>query len=41
MIVLGSPEPFIAVGRFYHDFSQVSDEVVVALLSAAPRPTTE
>ncbi|MGE5139203.1 MAG: phosphoribosyltransferase [Rudaea sp.] len=41
MVVLGSPEPFIAVGRFYRDFTQVSDQAVVALLAAVPRPTGE
>jgi putative phosphoribosyl transferase len=28
VIVLHTPEPFGAVGRFYHDFNQVSDEEV-------------
>ena len=31
-IVLDTPEPFWAVGRFYQQFSQTSDEQVIALL---------
>jgi putative phosphoribosyl transferase len=31
-ICLYTPEPFYGVGRFYEDFSQTSDEEVVALL---------
>jgi predicted phosphoribosyltransferase len=33
MVCLEAPEPFIAVGRFYHHFPQVEDEDVVALLA--------
>jgi predicted phosphoribosyltransferase len=29
------PEPFYAVGEYYHDFSPTSDEEVSALLAAA------
>ncbi len=29
------PEPFIAVGRFYQRFEQVTDEQVIAALGAA------
>jgi putative phosphoribosyl transferase len=31
-----TPEPFMAVGRFYDDFSQTTDEEVRELLAAAP-----
>jgi putative phosphoribosyl transferase len=32
-----TPEPFLAVGRWYHDFEQTSDEDVRALLERAGR----
>ncbi|GAW93660.1 phosphoribosyltransferase [Calderihabitans maritimus] len=32
LICLASPEPFYAVGQFYEDFRQVSDEEVIELL---------
>jgi putative phosphoribosyl transferase len=32
VIVLYSPEPFIAVGRFYQDFRQVSDDEVKTIM---------
>jgi predicted phosphoribosyltransferase len=32
VIVLDTPEPFVAVGYFYEEFDQVTDEQVVALL---------
>ena len=32
VIVVESPEPFWAIGRFYADFSQTSDDEVVSLL---------
>jgi putative phosphoribosyl transferase len=32
-----TPEPFLAVGRWYHDFAQTSDEDVRALLERAQR----
>ena len=32
VICLSTPEPFYAIGRFYRDFSQTSDEEVVKLL---------
>jgi hypothetical protein len=31
------PEPFYGVGRFYDDFTQVSDEEVIELLDRASR----
>lgn len=37
VICLSTPEPFGAVGQYYHHFSQVEDEEVVALLRAAER----
>ena len=37
-VCLATPEPFVAVGRFYGDFSQTSDrEVVRCLRNAAIR----
>jgi len=33
VVCLELPEPFIAVGQFYRDFSQTTDEEVVALLA--------
>jgi len=40
MIAVVTPTPFYAIGQFYADFSQTSDEQVVACLeqAAAPRP---
>jgi predicted phosphoribosyltransferase len=37
LVVLATPEPFWAVGRFYESFAQTSDEEVVMLLEAAGR----
>ena len=34
VVCLSTPEPFDAVGRWYDDFSQTSDEEVIELLSA-------
>ena len=34
VVCLSTPEMFYAVGQFYMDFSQVSDEEVVAQLAA-------
>lgn len=36
MICIEAPEPFHAVGEFYHDFSQTTDDEVRALLSQNP-----
>ena len=33
VVVLSTPEPFYAVGRFYERFAQTSDEEVVELLA--------
>jgi len=35
VICLATPEPFYAVGQWYHDFGQTSDEEVRELLTAA------
>lgn len=35
LVVLETPSPFLAVGRFYGDFHDVSDEEVVAVLAAS------
>ena len=35
LVVLATPEPFYAVGQWYERFDQVSDDEVVAALSAA------
>ena len=37
VICLHAPEPFLAVGRFFEDFSEVTDDMVVAALR---RPST-
>ncbi len=37
LVCLETPEPFYGVGRFYFDFSQVSDEEVNELLDRASR----
>lgn len=33
LVLLDAPEPFVAVGYFYEDFEQVSDEQVVEILN--------
>jgi putative phosphoribosyl transferase len=35
LVILATPEPFAAVGAFYDEFPQVSDEEVTALLTRA------
>lgn len=35
VVCLAMPEPFIAIGRWYRDFAQVSDQQVCALLHAS------
>jgi len=37
VVALAVPEPFFAVGQWYGDFPQTSDEQVVELLDRAPR----
>jgi putative phosphoribosyl transferase len=39
LVVVVTPEPFYAVGQFYLDFSEVSDQDVMRVLAGAPRPT--
>lgn len=36
VVVLATPEPFYAVGRFYLSFEQVTDEQVIAALKSRP-----
>lgn len=38
VVCLATPEPFYAVGLWYEDFGQVSDDDVRAILSSAPTP---
>ena len=37
VVCFATPEPFMAVGRFYDDFSQTTDEEVTALLASPAR----
>jgi putative phosphoribosyl transferase len=37
VVLVETPEPFVAVGRHYRDFAAVTDEEVAALLAEAPR----
>lgn len=37
IVCLGMPEPFYAVGQWYRDFPQTSDEEVISLLGRAKR----
>jgi putative phosphoribosyl transferase len=37
-VAVATPEPFYAVGQFYENFSQTSDEEVIELLARAARP---
>ena len=41
VVVLETPEPFMAVGLWYADFAQTTDEEVVSLLEAARRRPRE
>ena len=38
IVALETPEDFLAIGQFYSDFHQMSDEEVVALLAHAAEP---
>ncbi|HEV3122304.1 MAG TPA: phosphoribosyltransferase [Isosphaeraceae bacterium] len=40
VVCVRTPEPFYAVGLWYEDFSQTSDETVTELIAAATRPPT-
>ena len=37
LVVLATPDPFFAVGQWYEDFDQVTDQEVVSLLQAGRR----
>ncbi len=37
-VCLATPEPFFAIGQFYSDFSQTTDDEVIACLQDAPAP---
>jgi len=39
IVVLATPEPFYAVGRYYRNFNQVEDSEVIALLESAHHAT--
>ena len=39
LVVVASPSPFGAVGRWYRNFEATTDDEVVALLAAPPPPT--
>ena len=41
LVCLDTPEMFFAIGQFYADFSQTSDEEVIACLERAARPVPE
>lgn len=36
LVCLDVPEPFVAIGQFYRDFSEVSDDDVVSILARFP-----
>jgi putative phosphoribosyl transferase len=38
LVCLGTPEPFFAIGQFYEDFSQTTDEQVIDCLQRASQP---
>ena len=38
VVCAATPEPFLAVGRFYENFDQTTDEEVIALLASARKP---
>ena len=40
-VCLDTPEPFYAIGQFYDDFAQTSDEEVIACLERAARPVPQ
>jgi putative phosphoribosyl transferase len=41
VVILSTPTPFWAVGAFYEDFAQVSDDEVATLLARAARVRSE
>lgn len=38
-VAVATPAPFFAIGQFYDDFAQISDEAVVAILARQAGPT--
>jgi putative phosphoribosyl transferase len=40
-VCLATPELFFAIGQFYEDFSQLTDEDVTRLLDRAPQPSVQ
>jgi predicted phosphoribosyltransferase len=38
VVALTQPAFFMAIGEFYGDFSQVTDEEVLAILASHPQP---
>lgn len=38
IVCLETPEPFYAIGLYYYDFGQVSDEEVIAMLAKSSKP---
>jgi putative phosphoribosyl transferase len=40
LICVATPEPFFAIGQFYDNFTQTTDDEVIHCLSAATPPTT-
>jgi predicted phosphoribosyltransferase len=41
VVCLGTPASFYAVGQFFADFSQVTDEEVTGILARAPAKETK
>jgi predicted phosphoribosyltransferase len=39
MVSVATPTPFFAIGEFYDDFSQTSDQAVVACLTRQAGPS--
>lgn len=37
LVILATPDPFLAVGRFYVEFDQITDEQVIAVLNEPTR----
>ena len=40
LVSLRTPQPFVAIGRWYRDFTQITDQQVVACLRARPEEHT-
>ncbi len=41
LVCIDTPEPFFAIGQFYEDFSQLTDEEVTLLLHRASQPPVQ